>query len=74
MQRAFPKNGRTAEARVRFYPHGLELRVLVDTDLMFSLLYRRDEDLGAIGYDSEGTRQLVEADAIRNPDAHWSSA
>jgi hypothetical protein len=64
------KDGRTAEARVRVYPHGLELRVLVGADPYFSRLYRQGEDLRALGHDSEGTRQLFEAKGWqRDPEA-----
>ena len=54
-------SGRTAEARVRFYPHGQELRVLVGDDPAWSRLYRQGEDLRELGHLSEGTRVLFEA-------------
>ena len=55
------KDGRTAEARVRFYSHGQELRVLVGDDPAWSRLYRQGEDLRELGHLSEGTRVLFEA-------------
>ena len=59
--RVVHKDGRTAEARVRVYSHGLELRVLVGADVAWTRLYRQGEDLRGLGHLSEGTRQLFEA-------------
>jgi len=50
------KGSRTAEARVRVLPIGLELRVLVGSDLVWSRLYRQGEDYRALGQMSEGCR------------------
>ena len=56
------RNGRTAEARVRVYPHGLELRVLVGAEVAWTRLYRENKDSSGLGHDSDGTRLLFEAD------------
>ena len=46
---------RIAEARARVMAHGRELRVTVGADLVFSMLFRDDEDGRKIGTHSTGT-------------------
>lgn len=51
------KDARIAEAVVRIYPHGRELRVTVGGVLFWSRLYRDGEDSRPLGEMATGCRQ-----------------
>ena len=50
------KDERVARAIIRIYPHGRELVTMLNDDLVFSRLYRDDEDNSALADMAEGAR------------------
>ena len=59
------KDGKTAEARVRVFPHGRELTVTVSDTRFWSKLFRQDEDSRELGAMATGCRQHFESHGWR---------
>ena len=69
------KDSRVAEARVRIYPHGRELRIVVNDVLFWSRLFRDHEDSRLLGSEASGCRQDFERRGwVRADGARTSSA